>query len=79
MICTDIRDHAAPAFTPASPVTVVDNKCVIVAGISLLNAFDKLEVLEYSAKAVIAAKDIGEIIHITPEEVDAIETAFNLK
>ena len=74
----DVEGTAA-AFTPASPVTVVDNKCVIVAGNSLLNAFDKLEVLEYSAKAVIAAKDIGEIIHITPEEVDAIETAFNLK
>lgn len=57
---------------------IVDNKCVIVAGASLLNAFDKLEVLEYSAKAVIAAQDIGKIINITPEEVKDIEEAFHL-
>ena len=72
-------EGTAKAFSLSSPVLVVDNKCVIVAGNSLLNAFDKLEVLEYSAKAVIACKDIGEIVHITPEEVDRIEEAFNLK
>ncbi|MBQ9409902.1 MAG: class II aldolase/adducin family protein [Clostridia bacterium] len=69
----------AKSFTPATPVLIVDNKCVIVAGNTLLNAFDKLEVLEYSAKAIIAAKDIGEIVPISPKEVDDIETAFNLK
>ena len=69
----------AAHFSTATPVLIVDNKCVIVAGNTLLNAFDKLEVLEYSAKAIIAAKDIGEIIPISPKEVDDIETAFNLK
>ena len=57
----------------------MDNKCVIVAGNTLLNAFDKLEVLDYSARAIIASRDIGEIIHISPEEVNDIETAFKLK
>ena len=74
----DVEGTAA-AFSLSSPILIVDNKCVIVAGNSLLNAFDKLEVLEYSAKAVIACKDIGEIVHISPEEVSAIEEAFHLK
>ena len=74
----DIAGTAA-AFNPSTPVLIVDNKCVIVAGNTLLNAFDKLEVLDYSARAIIASRDIGEIIHISPEEVNDIETAFNLK
>lgn len=68
----------ADVFSPSTPVVIVDNKCVIVAGNSLLNAFDKLEVLEYSAHAIISARDIGEIVHITPEETKAIDAAFHL-
>ena len=37
-----------------------------------------LEVLEYSAAAMIAAKDIGEVVYITEDEVKAIEEAFHL-
>ena len=41
-------------------------------------SFDRLEVLDYSAKAIIAAKDIGPLVMITPDEVKDIEKAFNL-
>ena len=44
----------------------------------LLNVFDRLEVLEYSAKSVLAAKQLGEPDTITPEEVKEIEAAFQL-
>lgn len=73
------EEGTAKKFGDATPVLVVDNKCVIVTGKSLLNAFDRLEVLEYSAKAVIACRDIGEIVQISDKEVDDIEVAFNLK
>ncbi len=73
----DIEGTAA-AFNNRTPALIVDNQCVIVSGASLLNAFDRLEVLDYSAKAVIAARDIGEVITISPEEVKNIEVAFNL-
>ena len=66
------------SFTDKTPVVIVNNQCVIVTGTSLLNAYDRLEVLEYSAAAIIASKDIGEIVLITPEEVKAIEDAFHL-
>ena len=71
-------EGTANAFSSSTPILIVDNKCVIVTGTSLLNAFDRLEVLEYSAKAVIAAKDIGDIIKISPEEIRDIEEAFHL-
>ena len=78
---TSYRDTEGTAalFSTSSPVLIQNNQCVMITGSSLVNAFDKLEVLEYSAAAIIASKDIGEVVLITPEEVDAIETAFNLK
>ena len=53
-------DMVADIFDAMTPILLVDNDCVIVTGSSLINAFDKLEVLEYSAKAVVASKSIGE-------------------
>lgn len=69
----------ADIFTNKTPVVIVNNQCAIVTGNSLLNAFDRLEVLEYSAAAIISARDIGDIVLITPEEVADIEEAFNLE
>ncbi len=69
----------AKIFCNKTPVVIVNNQCAIVTGNSLLNAFDRLEVLEYSAAAIISARDIGEIVLITPEEVADIEEAFNLQ
>ena len=70
-VAAQISDH--------SPVLIVKNDCVVVAGTSLLKAFDRLEVLEYSARSVIDVHTIAPIVPITDEEVDEIETAFNLK
>ncbi len=72
-------EGTARAFTASSPVIIVNNQCAIVSGTTLLNAFDRLEVLEYSAAAVIASKDLGKVVPISPEEVKAIEEAFHLK
>ena len=72
-------EGTAKIFDAKTPVVIVNNQCVIVTGNSLLNAYDRLEVLEYSAAAIISAKDIGDIVLITPKEVDDIEEAFHLK
>jgi len=73
------EEGTVATFGPKTPAIILDNQCVIVTGNSLLNAFDRLEVLEYSATAIIACRDIGDIVLISPEEVDVIEEAFNLK
>ena len=72
-------EGTADAFCDKTPAIIVDNQCVIVSGSTLLNAFDRLEVMEYSAKAIIAARDIGPLVMISPEEVSVIEEAFDLK
>ncbi len=71
-------DGTAAMFTGTQPVIVQDNQCVIVVGNSLLNAFDRLEVLEYSAAAMIAAHDLGQVQLLSEEEIEEVNRAFHI-
>ncbi len=62
-----------------TPVVLVENDCIITTGNSLIKAFDRLEVAEFTAKTVINARSIGEIQTISDEEIETINKAFNLK
>lgn len=69
----------ADLFSVSNPIVLVENDCVIVTGNSLLNAFDRLEVAEYSAKALIAAHDIGKVVEINDRQIDELKVAFKLQ
>lgn len=69
----------ADVFEPKTPIALVENDCVIVTGSSLLNAFDRLEVAEYSAKAIISAGCLGKIVHISDNRITELEVAFKLR
>ncbi len=66
------------AFSARHPVLIIQNQCVICTGKDLLNAFDRLEVLEFSAKAVIAAREIGPVVQINDQQIREIEEVFKL-
>ena len=70
-------DMLADMFDHMTNIVIVENDCVIVAGESLLNAFDRLEVMEYSAKAIIATRDIGKIVEISDDQVKDLREAFH--
>lgn len=70
--------ETAAVFQENTPIAIIKNDCVIVTGTGLLNAFDRLEVAEYSAKAIIAARDLGEVVAINDQEIEDIEEAFHL-
>lgn len=74
----DQPEQTAAVFTKDTPVAIVDNNCVIVTGSSLLNAFDRLEVAEYSAMAILDSYNLGDIVHIDQEKIREIEIAFKL-
>ena len=57
---------------------MLKNDCLIVTSSSLLNAFYRLEVAEYSAKAIIASRNIGEIVAIDDAQIEELEIAFKL-
>ncbi|MBC8080874.1 MAG: class II aldolase/adducin family protein [Gorillibacterium sp.] len=71
-------EQTAKLFVANTPMVIAENDCVIVTGSSMLNAFDRLEVAEYSAKAILAAQIIGDIIHIDEQKIKDIDVAFNL-
>ncbi len=70
--------EAVAKVSPRYPIVQVDSRCVISTGKSLLEAFDRLEVAEYSAKATIAAKSFGGMQPINAEQVTDLVKAFNL-
>lgn len=70
--------ETAKEFGPACPAVMVDNDCVIVTGESLLQAFDRLEVMESTAHSIINSLPLGPIDHISDEEIDDLKVAFKL-
>ena len=72
-------DKTADELSPVHPAMMIENSCVVVTGESLLQAFDRLEVMESTAHSIILSKEIGEIVHITDDEVEDLKVAFHLK
>jgi L-fuculose-phosphate aldolase len=62
-----------------TPVIICENDCVIVTGSNLLNAFDRLEVAEFTAKSIIASRRLGDIVHISDSEIAEIDAVFHLE
>lgn len=71
-------DHVAQTISLNSPVLIVRNDCVLVAGTNLLNAFDRLEVVEFSAKSLIDTQVLGPLAPIGDTEIKDLELAFGL-
>ena len=75
-VCPEVT---AEEFGPSRPAVMIENSSVVVTGESLLQAFDRLEVMESTAHSIILSKEIGEIVHITDEEVADLKVAFHLQ
>jgi L-fuculose-phosphate aldolase len=58
------------------PVALLENDGVMVVGTSPLDAFDRLEVLEATAEAVINSRAIGEVRRMGDEAVAELVRAF---
>ncbi len=61
-----------------NPVVLIENDSVIAVGGSLIEAFDALEVVEFTADTLIHGGLLGKIVKITDQEVKEINEAFNL-
>ncbi len=72
-------EETAKAFNESTPIVIGSNDCVAVTGSDLLNAFDRLEVAEYSAKALVYSKNLGRMVDINEEQIAEIKEAFHLK
>lgn len=63
----------------STPVLLLQNDSVLSTGRTLLEAFDRLEVAEFTAQALIETADIGELQPITLEELTNLEIRFGLR
>ena len=72
-------DDVAAEFDNAHPVLLVENKSVMVTGASMLQVFDRLEVMEMTATSILKAQALGTIAHIPSDEIAALKTAFHLE
>lgn len=61
-----------------SPVLLVQNDCVFTVGTDILNAFDRLEVAEFSARSLIDTVSLGDLVPIGAGDIHDLEKAFNL-
>ena len=68
----------ADFVSPAAPAAILENDGVLVTGSSVLDAFDRLEVLESTAEAVINAKAIGNVAPMPDDVIKDLRTAFGL-
>ncbi|XZE44363.1 class II aldolase/adducin family protein [Pirellulaceae bacterium SH467] len=64
---------------PNNPAGIVENDGVVVMGTSILDAFDRLEVFESTAEAIINARSIGTVCAMPPAVIDDLRRAFGIK
>jgi len=71
-------ERFAEAVAPARPVALLENDGALVCGTSILDAFDRLEVLESTAEAIINAQSLGAVQPMPRAAIEELERAFGL-
>ncbi|MBN2007457.1 MAG: class II aldolase/adducin family protein [Anaerolineae bacterium] len=74
--CFGSGKKVAKYLTPETPVILVQNDVLLATGVSLLQAFDRLEVAEFSAQAVLHTASLGALTLIGDAEIAELEAKF---
>jgi L-fuculose-phosphate aldolase len=69
-------EKVAATVGPKNPVALLENNGVLVAGRTVLDAFDRLEVLEATAAAIIRSRALGDISAMKEGVIEELEGAF---
>jgi L-fuculose-phosphate aldolase len=64
--------------SPRNPVALLENDGVLVLGTSVLDAFDRLEVLESTAEALINSRSLGNAVPMSEHIIAELAEAFSL-
>jgi L-fuculose-phosphate aldolase len=66
----------ARAVTPSHPVALLENNGVLVAGRTVLDAFDRLEVLDATAAAILRGRALGPLAPMGEQVIEELVAAF---
>ena len=69
-------EAVAERISPRQPAAILENDGVLVAGTTVLDAFDRLEVLESTAQAIISCRAVGEMAPMPEEVTRELEHVF---
>ncbi len=69
-------ERVATIVCPEQPTALLQNRGILVVGRSLLEAFDRLEVLEANAQSVICARRLGGFTALSDEAVEELREVF---
>ena len=70
--------RVADALSEATPVLLIQNDAVMTTASSILKAFDRLEVAEFSARSLLDTALIGSHVPIGEAEIADLKKAFKL-
>jgi L-fuculose-phosphate aldolase len=66
----------ANLVSPTQPALILENDGVLVTGSDVLEAFDRLEVLESTAEAIINCRAIGSLMPLSDQVTRELDAAF---
>lgn len=69
-------DGIAKMIGDNHPVLLIQNDCVLTTGANVLQAFDRLEVAEFTARSLVETASIGKLVPIDDDEIQALEKKF---
>ena len=68
----------AKTLSKSIHVILIQNDCLLTTGKNILEAFDRLEVAEFSAASLITSKIMGECITIDDNKIEELNKKFSL-
>jgi L-fuculose-phosphate aldolase len=77
-IVEDAAQIASTLSIPKTPVVLIANEGAVVVGRTLLEAFDRLEVLEATAEALLLARPLGPLVPMPETAINELRKVFNL-
>jgi Ribulose-5-phosphate 4-epimerase and related epimerases and aldolases len=70
------RKEIPELISSGTPAIIIQNDSILITGDKLLQTFDRLEVAEFSAKSLVMAKPLGDLLPINDEQVKELRKVF---
>ena len=70
------NDSIPKILNKNTPAVLIENDSFLVTGDKLLQTFDRLEVAEFSAKSLVMAAPLGDLVPINDVQVEALRKKF---
>ncbi len=71
-------EKIAKTLSNSIHVILIQNDCLLTTGRNIMEAFDRLEVAEFSADSLIKSKILGECIKINSNQIEELNKKFSL-